>query len=81
MRISGEARLAELTRARDQLVALAGRAARLTDPGRVLYQRLGIRCAPVRRVYSPGTLVAYAAAATHGRRPARGGTPASSAPT
>jgi hypothetical protein len=43
----------------------------LTDPSRVLYQRLGIARAPLWRVYSPGTLAAYAAAAAHGNLPAR----------
>jgi hypothetical protein len=40
----------------------------LSDPGRVLYQRLGIGRAPLRRVYSPGTLAIYAAALARGHR-------------
>lgn len=32
----------------------------LSDPGRVLYHRLGLRRAPVWRVYSPGTIARYA---------------------
>lgn len=32
----------------------------LSDPGRVLYQRLGLRRAPVWQVYSPGTIARYA---------------------
>jgi hypothetical protein len=43
----------------------------LTDPHRVLYQRLGIGRAPLRRVYSPGTLATYAAALARGQRPAQ----------
>jgi hypothetical protein len=39
----------------------------LTDPGRALYQRLGVGRAPLRRVYSPGTLAAYAGALARGR--------------
>jgi hypothetical protein len=34
----------------------------LTDPGRELYQRLGVGRAPLRRVYSPGTLAIYVGA-------------------
>jgi hypothetical protein len=40
----------------------------LTDPGRALYQRLGIGRAPLWRVYSPGTLATYAAALARGHR-------------
>jgi hypothetical protein len=40
----------------------------LTDPGRVLYQRLGIGRAPLWQVYSPGTLATYAAALARGHR-------------
>lgn len=40
----------------------------LTDPGRALYRRLGIRRAPLRQVYSPGTVVTYAAAVARGHR-------------
>jgi hypothetical protein len=40
----------------------------LTDPGRVLYRRLGIGRATLWRVYSPGTLVTYAAALARGHR-------------
>jgi hypothetical protein len=43
----------------------------LTDPGRLLYQRLGIGRAPLRQVYSPGTMSMYASALRHGRRLAR----------
>ena len=43
----------------------------LADPGRVLYQRLGVGRAPLWRVYSPGTLARYAAAAARGYRLAR----------
>ncbi len=43
----------------------------LTDPHRVLYRRLGIGRAPLRRVYSPGTLATYATAVARGERPAR----------
>lgn len=43
----------------------------LADPGRALYQRLGVRRAPLWRVYSPGTLASYAAAAARGHRLAR----------
>jgi hypothetical protein len=43
----------------------------LADPVRVLYQRLGVRRAPLWRVYSPGTLARYAAAAARGHRIAR----------
>ncbi|MCX6463646.1 MAG: hypothetical protein NTW05_08645 [Pseudonocardiales bacterium] len=32
----------------------------LSDPDRVLYRRLGLRRAPVWRVYSPGTIARYA---------------------
>ena len=40
----------------------------LADTGRVLYRRLGIGRAPLRRVYSPGTLPTYAASVALGRR-------------
>lgn len=43
----------------------------LADPGRVLYRRLGVGRAPLWRVYSPGTLTAYAAALARGHRLAR----------
>jgi hypothetical protein len=43
----------------------------LTDPGRALYQRLDVDRAPLRRVYSPGTLAAYAGALARGHRIAR----------
>jgi hypothetical protein len=43
----------------------------LSDPGRVLYQRLGIGRAPLRQVYSPGTLSFYASALRRGQRLAR----------
>ena len=43
----------------------------LSDPGRTLYQRLGIGRAPLWRVYSPGTLATYATAITRGHRPSR----------
>jgi hypothetical protein len=43
----------------------------LTDPGRVLYQRLGVGRASLRRVYSPGTLATYAGALARGHRLAR----------
>jgi hypothetical protein len=41
----------------------------LTDPDRRVYQALGIGRAPLWRVYSPGTLLVYAHAGIHGRRP------------
>jgi hypothetical protein len=41
----------------------------LTDPDRVVYQALGIGRAPLWRVYSPGTMLVYARAGIHGRRP------------
>jgi len=48
----------------------------------VLYRRLGIGRAPLRRVYSPGTLATYATAVARGERPARPWkTPVSLAPT
>jgi hypothetical protein len=37
----------------------------------VLYRRLGIGRAPLRRIYSPATLVTYAAALARGHRLAR----------
>ena len=40
----------------------------LSDPDRVLYQRLGIGRAPLLQVYSPGTLATYAAALARGHR-------------
>jgi hypothetical protein len=40
----------------------------LADPSRALYQRLGVGHAPLWRVYSPGTLACYAAAAARGHR-------------
>ncbi len=40
----------------------------LTDPGRALYRRLGIRRAPLRQVYSVGTVATYAAAVARGHR-------------
>jgi hypothetical protein len=40
----------------------------LSDPGRILYRRLGVRRAPLRRVYSPATLATYAAAVARGQR-------------
>ncbi|MGI9007808.1 MAG: AhpC/TSA family protein [Streptosporangiaceae bacterium] len=43
----------------------------LADTSRVLYRRLGAGRAPLWRVYSPGTLATYAAAAARGHRPAR----------
>jgi hypothetical protein len=43
----------------------------LSDPGRVLYRRLGIGRAPLWQVYSPGTLATYAAALARGHRLAR----------
>jgi hypothetical protein len=43
----------------------------LSDPGRVLYRRLGVGRAPLWRVYSPGTLATYAAALARGQRLAR----------
>jgi hypothetical protein len=43
----------------------------LSDPGRALYRQLGVGRAPLRQVYSPGTLATYAAAIAHGHRPAR----------
>jgi hypothetical protein len=43
----------------------------LTDPHRVLYQRLGIGRAPLWQVYSPGTLATYAAALARGHPLAR----------
>jgi hypothetical protein len=43
-------------------------AAVLTDPERRLYRRLGLRRAPVWRVYSPGTVARYAGWALRGRR-------------
>jgi hypothetical protein len=41
----------------------------LVDPSRRIYQSLGIRRAPLWRVYSPGTMLTYARAAARGRRP------------
>jgi hypothetical protein len=38
----------------------------LSDPDRRLYHRLGLRRAPVWRVYSPGTLARYALLAARG---------------
>ncbi|GAC1532755.1 MAG: hypothetical protein NVS3B12_11130 [Acidimicrobiales bacterium] len=38
----------------------------LSDPDRVLYQRLGLGRAGVRQVFSPGTRAIYAAAAARG---------------
>jgi hypothetical protein len=38
----------------------------LSDPGRLLYHRLGLRRAPIWRVYSPGTLARYALLAARG---------------
>lgn len=46
-------------------LGLTGRV--LSDPGRLLYRRLGLRRAPVWRVYSPGTLLRYAGLAARGR--------------
>jgi hypothetical protein len=53
--------------------ALAGLAAHLgltgpvlTDPGRILYHRLGLRRVPLRQVYSPGTIAWYARRRWHG---------------
>ncbi len=43
----------------------------VSDPERAVYRRLGLRRAPVWRVYSPGTLLRYARAAARGRRLAR----------
>jgi hypothetical protein len=43
----------------------------LSDPGRVLYRRLGIGRAPLQQVYSPGTLATYAVALARGHRLAR----------
>src|SRR5262249_56674556 len=43
----------------------------LADPDRALYQRLGVGRAPLRRVYSPGTLATYAAAPARGHRRTR----------
>jgi hypothetical protein len=43
----------------------------LSDIGRLLYRRLGIGRAPLRRVYSPGTLATYATALARGHRLAR----------
>ncbi|MHB1595090.1 MAG: hypothetical protein ACYCO9_10825 [Streptosporangiaceae bacterium] len=40
----------------------------LTDPGRLLYRRLGIRRASLRQVYSAGTVATYAAAVARGHR-------------
>ncbi len=40
----------------------------LSDTGRVLYRRLGIGRAPLRRVYSPGTIAIYATALARGHR-------------
>lgn len=40
----------------------------LSDPDRRLYQRLGLRRAPIWRVYSPGTLARYARLAARGAR-------------
>lgn len=43
----------------------------LTDPQRVLYQRLRISRAPLWQVYSPATMAFYATALRHGQRLAR----------
>lgn len=43
----------------------------LSDQRRELYERLGAGRAPLWRVYSPGTLAAYAALMARGRRPSR----------
>jgi hypothetical protein len=43
----------------------------LTDQDRVLYRRLGVGRAPLWRIYSPATLVTYAAALARGHRLAR----------
>lgn len=43
----------------------------LTDPQRVLYQRLGIGRAPLWQVYSPATLAFYTTALRQGQRLAR----------
>ncbi len=40
----------------------------LSDPGRVLYRALGLRRAPIWRVYSPATLLTYARAIATGYR-------------
>lgn len=40
----------------------------LTDPQRILYQRLSIGRAPLWQIYSPGTLAAYGAALARGHR-------------
>ena len=56
----------------DAMAALAGHLALpwpvLSDPDRLLYRRLQIRRAPLRDVYSPGTLARYAAALARGYR-------------
>lgn len=39
----------------------------LSDPDRLLYRRLGLRRAPVWRVYSPGTMARYAIWKLRGR--------------
>lgn len=40
----------------------------LSDTDRIVYRRLGIGRAPLRDVYSPGTLARYAAALARGQR-------------
>ncbi|MBM7806481.1 hypothetical protein JOD57_002318 [Geodermatophilus bullaregiensis] len=59
----------------DRLAAVVRRAGFtgtvLSDPGRVLYRRLGIGRAPWWRVYNPGTLALYARALRSGTRLAR----------
>ncbi len=47
---------------------LGWRGAVLSDPIRVLYRALGLRRAPVWRVYSPATLLTYARAVVTGHR-------------
>ncbi len=47
---------------------LGWRGAVLSDPGRVLYRALGLRRAPIWRVYSPATLLTYARAVVTGYR-------------
>ncbi len=43
----------------------------LSDPDRRLYQRLGLGRAPLRRIYSPGTLATYARAVAGGEKLSR----------
>ena len=55
----------------EPLAELAGRLGLtgpvLSDPGRELYRRLGLRRAPIWQVYSPGTILRYGGFVLRGR--------------